>query len=40
MYNKVKITTGGYDTKVDIMPLELHDFDVILWMDWLSNYRA
>jgi len=33
MYNKVKITTGGYDTKVDIMPLELHDFDVILKMN-------
>ncbi|GFS32273.1 hypothetical protein Acr_00g0021670 [Actinidia rufa] len=25
---------------VDLMPLEMHDFDVILGMDWLSSYRA
>lgn len=26
--------------KVDLMPLELYDFDLILGMDWLSRYRA
>jgi hypothetical protein len=40
MYKGVKITIGGYDTKVDVMPLELHNFDIILGMNWLSNYRA
>jgi hypothetical protein len=40
MYKGVKITIGEYDTKVDVMPLELHNFDIILGMNWLSNYRA
>jgi hypothetical protein len=40
VYRGVKITIEGYDTEVDVMPLELHDFDVILRMDWLSNHRA
>jgi hypothetical protein len=40
VYRGVKITIEGYDIEVDVMPLELHDFDVILRMDWLSNHRA
>jgi len=26
--------------RVNLLPLELHDFDVILGMDWLGGYRA
>jgi hypothetical protein len=25
---------------VDLLPMELYDFDLILWMDWLVAYRA
>ena len=30
----------GYETEVDLIPLELHDFDIILGMNWLSKYKA
>ena len=26
--------------KADLIPLDIRDFDVILGMDWLANYRA
>jgi len=26
--------------RVNLIPLELHDFDVILGIDWLGIYRA
>ena len=26
--------------KVNLIPLEIYDFDVILSMDWLSTHRA
>jgi hypothetical protein len=29
----------GYDLRVDLVPLEIHDFDIILWMNWLSTYH-
>lgn len=29
-----------HETWVDLLPLELQDFDVIFWMDWLSIHRA
>jgi hypothetical protein len=31
---------GGYEMKIDLIPLKLHNFDVILEMDWLGRYRA
>jgi hypothetical protein len=37
---EIKIIIRGYDAKVDVMSLELYDFDVILGMDWLSNHKA
>jgi hypothetical protein len=37
---EIKIIIRGYDAKVDVMPLELYDFDVILGMDWLSHHKA
>jgi len=40
LYNKVKISIGEYNMEVNVMPIELHHFDLILGMDWLSNNRA
>jgi hypothetical protein len=28
------------DIEVELIPIELHDFDLLLGMDWLSLYRA
>jgi hypothetical protein len=38
MYVSVKIDLDKYDSEVDLIPLELNDFDVILGMDWLSKH--
>jgi len=38
MYVSVKIDTDKYDLEVNLIPLELNDFDVILGMDWLSKH--
>ena len=40
LYNEVKISIGEYNMEVNVMPIELHHFDLILGMDWLSNNRA
>jgi len=40
MYVGVGVSLVGYETKVDLISLELHDFDIILGMDWLSKYKA
>jgi len=40
IYKGVQINIGGCELKVDLLPLELHDFDVILGMDWLSMNKA
>ena len=40
MYKGVQINIGGCELKVDLLQLELHDFDVILGMDWLSMNKA
>jgi hypothetical protein len=39
-YVGVRVTLSGYETKVDLIPLKLHDFDIILGMNWLSKYKA
>jgi hypothetical protein len=36
----VGVSFVGNETEVDLIPLELHDFDIILGMDWLSKYKA
>nr|XP_034908137.1 uncharacterized protein LOC118044086 [Populus alba] len=36
----VKLYIGGLELRIDLMPLELYDFDVILGMDWLSKHKA
>jgi hypothetical protein len=30
----------GCEMSVYLIPLELHDFDIILCMDWLTRYKA
>jgi hypothetical protein len=40
MYKRVRVDIIGSEIRMDLLPLELCDFDVILGMDWLSTYRA
>jgi len=40
VYKKVVLYVEGMELQVDLMPLELYDFDLILGMDWLSKYKA
>jgi len=40
IYRGVKLYIGGLELRVDLIPLELYDFDVILGMDWLSKHKA
>jgi len=40
IYRGVKLYIGGLELRVDLMPLELYDFDVILGIDWLSKHKA
>jgi hypothetical protein len=40
VYEGVRVNVKGVEIRVDLISLELHDFDVILSMDWLSMYRA
>ena len=40
MYKGVQLVINGCEMKVDLLPLELHDFDVILGMDWLGMNKA
>jgi hypothetical protein len=40
IYRGVKLYIGGLELRVDLMPLELYDFDMILGMDWLSKHKA
>ena len=34
------IKIGENELLVDLMPLSIHDFDLILGMDWLAAYHA
>jgi hypothetical protein len=40
LYKELKISIGGYDMEVNIMSLDLHDFNLILGIDCLSKNRA
>jgi hypothetical protein len=39
VYMGVGVSLSGYGI-VDLIPLELHDFDIILGMYWLSKYKG
>ncbi|XP_074323417.1 uncharacterized protein LOC141660339 [Apium graveolens] len=40
VYRKCPIAVEDRNYKVNLLPMEMHDFDVILGMDWLSEHRA
>jgi hypothetical protein len=37
MYVGVGVSLAGYKIELNLIPLELHDFNIILSMDWLSK---
>ena len=34
------VLIGGQEFPVDLVTLDMRDFDVVLGMDWLSRHRA
>ena len=40
VYHSCEILVNDVPLYVNLIPLEMHGFDVILGMDWLSSYRA
>ncbi|XP_074378395.1 uncharacterized protein LOC141719932 [Apium graveolens] len=40
VYQECLIAVGDRNYKVNLLPMEMHDFDIILGMDWLSEHRA
>ncbi|GFZ12689.1 hypothetical protein Acr_23g0010740 [Actinidia rufa] len=40
VYNSCEIRINDVPMYVDLISLEMHSFDIILGMDWLSSYRA
>ena len=40
VYRNCKLRINGEDYNVDLIPMVLGEFDVVIGMDWLSNYGA
>ena len=40
VYQNSKVIIGGHKFLADLILLDIHDFDVILGMDWLSRHHA
>ena len=40
IYPNCVVMVQGYELLINLLPLEMHDFDVILRMDWLSKCNA
>ena len=40
VYHSCEILVNDVPLYANLIPLEMHGFDVILGMDWLSSYRA
>jgi len=40
VYKDVKLVIMGCEFSANLIPLPLHDFDIILGMDWLGRHRA
>ena len=38
--NNSRVIIGGQEFLTDLILLDIHDFDVILGMDWLSRHHA
>jgi hypothetical protein len=37
MYVEVGVSLAGYEIELNLIPLELHDCNIILGMEWLSK---
>ena len=40
VYKDCAVRLENHDLLADLVPLQIHDFDVILGMDWLSRHHA
>lgn len=40
VYNSCLISFGDINFYADLLPIVMHDFDVILGIDWLTTYHA
>jgi hypothetical protein len=40
VYKRCRVNVRGCECGVDLIPLEIQDFDMILEMDWLNTYHA
>ena len=40
VYRGSKVTIASHEFEADLIVLDIHDFDIILGMDWLAKYRA
>ncbi|XP_072959215.1 uncharacterized protein [Typha angustifolia] len=40
IYSPCNLTFGEWEFRADLLPLEMHDFDLILGIDWLAAYHA
>ena len=40
VYRGSKVTIASHEFEADLIVLDIHDFDIILGMDWLAKHRA
>ena len=40
VYKRSKVTIASHEFEADLIVLDIHDFDIILGMDWLAKHRA
>ena len=40
VYRGSKVTIASHEFEADLIVLDIHDFDIILCMDWLAKHRA
>lgn len=40
IYKGFRVNIGGLNLKVNVMYLKLHEFDLILRMNWMSDHKA
>ena len=40
VYSGSKVTVASHEFEADLIVLHIHDFDIILSMDWLAKHRA
>ena len=40
VYRGSKVTIASHEFEADLIVLDIHDFDIILGMDWLAKYRG